>query len=313
VSIPVSTQPRWTLPKWLGPLSGLGALGLLGLAAGLVIGYWLLSAILNPPEVTPAVTASPVVLESATRSPEQGENSSTTTALAESASRTAAVESTRFYASLTAEVAALRTFEAKIATQTALVSVPLSPEGMVLIPAGEFQMGSENGESDEKPVHTVSLDAFYIDFYEVTNARYAECVNSGDCTSPHETKSYSRSSYYNDSQYADYPVIYVDWSQAQAYCQWRGGDLPTEAQWEYAARGDWKGKTTPGVTKNRSARRVLRMGLSSMMTRTATIPTQSPSAAIPPMVMACSTWLAMSGNGCETGMPAIPQGCWKTL
>jgi len=109
---------------------------------------------------------------------------------------------------------------------------------MRLVPAGEFEMGSTNGESDETPVHTVYLDDFYMDKYEVTNALYKTCVDAGGCkTPPQNTSSYTRDSYYGNPEFDDYPVIYVDWNQAQAYCQWRDASLPTEAQWEKAARG----------------------------------------------------------------------------
>lgn len=108
---------------------------------------------------------------------------------------------------------------------------------MVYVSAGTFTMGSEEGYSDEEPVHEVYLDAYWIDKYEVTNAQYAQCVADGDCTAPKSNESYTRNSYYNNADYADYPVIYVDWFQADAYCQWAGGSLPTEAQWEKAARG----------------------------------------------------------------------------
>ena len=107
---------------------------------------------------------------------------------------------------------------------------------MIFIPAGDFTMGSAI-QSEEKPPHSVFLDAFFIDKYEVTNAQYKVCVQSGSCTPPHERKSGQRSSYYNNSSFAEYPVIYVDWEQAKTYCEWRGGRLPTEAEWEKAARG----------------------------------------------------------------------------
>jgi len=91
--------------------------------------------------------------------------------------------------------------------------------------------------TDEEPAHTVNLDSFYMDKYEVSNDTYRECVSSGACLPPTDTSSSTRSSYYGDSQYDDYPVIYVDWNMANAYCEWRGARLPTEAEWEKAARG----------------------------------------------------------------------------
>ena len=110
---------------------------------------------------------------------------------------------------------------------------------MRLVPAGNFIMGSDNGYENERPVHTVYLDDFYIDTYEVTNASYKACVDAGACQPPNQTSSFTRDSYFDNSEYDNYPVVFVDWEDARSYCQWRGVgiDLPTEAQWEKAARG----------------------------------------------------------------------------
>ena len=108
---------------------------------------------------------------------------------------------------------------------------------MAFIPAGEFIMGGNDADDDEKPSHKVYLDAYYMDEYEVTNALYQECVNAGVCKPPIETGSITRTKYFGTTEFEDYPVINVDWEMASAYCHWRGGELPTEAQWEKAARG----------------------------------------------------------------------------
>ena len=108
---------------------------------------------------------------------------------------------------------------------------------MVFVPAGEFPMGSDVGDADERPVHSVYLDAYYIDRYEVTNARYRLCVQAEVCLPPANNASFTRASYYDNPDFDDFPVIYVSWEMAQTYCAWRGTQLPTEAQWEKAARG----------------------------------------------------------------------------
>lgn len=122
-------------------------------------------------------------------------------------------------------------------------STMVGEDGMVLmyVPAGDFLMGSSNADSqassNEKPQHTVYLDAFWIDQTEVTNKMYSLCVSAGMCNEPSYKSSSTRSSYYGNAEFDDYPVLYVDWNMARTYCQWVGRDLPTEAQWEKAARG----------------------------------------------------------------------------
>ncbi|MGI5986312.1 MAG: protein kinase domain-containing protein [Oscillospiraceae bacterium] len=101
---------------------------------------------------------------------------------------------------------------------------------MVYVPEGTFIMGSDDGFDNEKPVREVYLDAYWIDKFEVSNAQYKVCVDAGQCTLPESIN-------YGDSYYANHPVIYIKWHQAKAYCEWAGGSLPTEAQWEKAARG----------------------------------------------------------------------------
>jgi len=122
--------------------------------------------------------------------------------------------------------------------------IATAPEGMVLIPATEYMMGCDpehnNGytcPSDELPQHLVSVLAFAIDVYEVTNVQYAECVAADGCLPPIATASQAREDYYLNEEYANFPMINVKWEQAQAYCNWAGKRLPTEAEWELAARG----------------------------------------------------------------------------
>jgi serine/threonine-protein kinase len=110
-------------------------------------------------------------------------------------------------------------------------------------------MGSDDRLADEKPVHKVTLDAFWIDKTEVTNKMYSLCVEAGVCREPALNRSYTHSSYYGNSEFDDYPVIYVNWNMAKTYCEWADRRLPTEAEWEKAARGEnanvypWGNKT----------------------------------------------------------------------
>jgi len=90
---------------------------------------------------------------------------------------------------------------------------------------------------NEYPAHPVIISSFWIDKTEVSNRQYEECVRAGVCTPPIDLGSNYRTTYYGEPAFADFPVIWVTHAQASEYCTWAGGRLPTEAEWEYAARG----------------------------------------------------------------------------
>jgi formylglycine-generating enzyme required for sulfatase activity len=130
---------------------------------------------------------------------------------------------------------------------TVIVTITNVPSNMAEIPSGCFDMGDafDEGLPDELPVHKVCITGFYMDNHEVTNAEYKSCVDDGACTAPSSTTSFTRATYYGNATYDNYPVIFVNSTQADTFCSWAGKRLPTEAEWEYAARGGLSGKRFP--------------------------------------------------------------------
>ncbi len=115
---------------------------------------------------------------------------------------------------------------------------------MVYVPGDNFLIGDQDVSAGANPGHVVYVEPFYIDKYEVTNVLYRLCVDVGECKPPKEADSKTRPVYYGNVEFNQYPVVNVDWYMAKQYCEWRGARLPTEAEWEKAARHT-DGRTYP--------------------------------------------------------------------
>ena len=195
-------------------------------------------------------------------------------------------------------------FAADQPTQVPLTS-PIGKDGapMVVVQAGSFPMGVPHGDRDggrdEYPRHDVFVDTFFIDKFEVTNGRYLEFVKTTGHRVPQNPKNPTRNLWQGNTiadSLTDRPVINVDWFDAEAYCAWAGKRLPTEAEWEKAAKGTADRRFPWGNVEPRSN---ISTSISSGSARRPSCPSEAMNWAR--ARSAPTTWPATSGSGSTTG------------
>lgn len=233
-------QRAWSTPSWLLP-AGVVVILIIAMCslAGLVVSSLLNNSTPTPPAqaiVSPPTTiaATVVSINTPTLTPKPVDTLRPTYTFTPKLTDTPRPTAS-FTPTSTGTPHPTETLDPKLGIGSSKVS-PIDSATMMYVPAGDFTMGSDD-YADEKPPHTVFLDAFWIDKFEVTNSLYRKCVNASKCVPPSESKSYSRYSYFGNTQFDNYPVIYVSWNDANAYCDWADKKLPTEAEWEKSARG----------------------------------------------------------------------------
>ena len=178
----------------------------------------------------------------------------------------------------------------------------------VVLPAGSFQMGANEGDADAKPAHTATVGSFRIDINEVTTADYKKCVDAGKCTVPRAGDTCN----WGVAGKEGHPVNCVDWYQASSYCTFVGMRLPTEQEWEYAARHP-DGRTYPWGSAAATNQACWKK---SGTCAVGSIPAGRTSAGINDMAGNVAEWTSgpfcpYSSGGCTTTQRAVRGGGWS--